>query len=79
MKDKPTKWGFKNYARAGMSGMIFDFVMYGGEDTFRFHKFTEKEATLGFGAQVVLALCQSIKKKPAFLYCDNYFTSPELL
>lgn len=78
MKDKPTKWGFKNYARAGMSGMIFDFIMYGGEDTFRFHKFTEKEATLGFGAQVVLALCQSIKKKPAFLYCDNYFTSPEL-
>lgn len=78
MKDKPTKWGFKNYTRAGLSGMIYDFILYGGEDTFRYHKFTEKETTVGFGAQVVLALCKSMQKKPAFIYCDNFFTSPEL-
>lgn len=78
MKDKPTKWGFKNYVRAGVSGMIYDFVLYGAEDTFRFHTFTEKESSLGFGAQVVIALCKSIKHKPAIIYCDNFFSSPEL-
>lgn len=79
MKDKPNKWGFKNYVRAGISGMIYDFVLYGGEDTFRFHRFSEEEETLGFGAQIVLALCQSIKRRPAMVFFDNFFTSPEVL
>ncbi|GFY48607.1 DDE_Tnp_1_7 domain-containing protein [Trichonephila inaurata madagascariensis] len=78
MKDKLNKWGFKNYVRAGVSGTIYDFVMYGGEDTFRHHSFTEEESTLGFGAQAVFALCQSIHRKPATVYCDNFFSSPEL-
>lgn len=78
MKDKPSKWGFKNYVRAGISGMIYDFILYGGEDTFRFHSFTDQEASVGFGAQIVIALCQSIKTKPATVFCDNFFTSPEL-
>lgn len=73
MKDKPNKWCFKNYVRAGVSGMIYDFVFYGGEDTFRFHTFTEKEASIGFGAQVVIALCKSIKSKPAFVFFDFFF------
>lgn len=78
MKDKPTKWGFKNYVRAGVDGMIFDFLLYGGEDTFRFHTFTDEEVSLGFGARIVIALCQSIKNKPAIVFCDNFFSSPEL-
>lgn len=78
MKDKPNKWGFKNYVRAGVSEMIYDFVLYGGEDTFRFHSLTEKEVSIGFGAQVVIALCKSIKSKPAFIFCDNFFSCPEL-
>ncbi|XP_063620656.1 piggyBac transposable element-derived protein 3-like [Cydia splendana] len=79
MKDKPNKWGFKNFVRAGVSGMIYDFILYGGEDTFRFHSFTDDEATLGFGAQIVLALCQSIKNKPSTVCFDNFFASPELV
>ncbi|GFY47161.1 chimeric ERCC6-PGBD3 protein [Trichonephila inaurata madagascariensis] len=78
IKDKPNKWGFKNYVRAGVSDTIYDFVMYGGEDTFRHHSFTEEESTLGFGAQVVLALCQSIHRKPATVYCDNFSSSLEI-
>ncbi|XP_022823361.1 piggyBac transposable element-derived protein 3-like [Spodoptera litura] len=78
MKDKPNKWGFKNYVRAGVSGMIYDFILYGGEDTFRFHTFSEQEASIGFGAQVVIALCKTIKSKPAFVFCDNFFSCPEL-
>ncbi|KAJ8729842.1 hypothetical protein PYW07_016880 [Mythimna separata] len=79
MKDKPVKWGFKIYVRAGTSGMIYDFLPYGGDDTFRYHKFTDEERTLGFGTQVVLGLCQTIKKKPAMVCFDNFFTSPELV
>lgn len=78
MKDKPNKWGFKNYVRAGVSGIIYDFLLYAGEDTFRYHTFSEEEESLGFGAQVVIALCQSIDRKPAIIYCDNFFSSPEL-
>lgn len=58
--------------------MIYDFILYGGEDTFRFHKFTEQEISIGFGAQIVIALCQSIQRKPATIFCDNFFSSPEL-
>lgn len=78
MKDKPNKWGFKNYVRAGVSGMVYDFLLYGGEDTFRFYTFSDKEASIGFGGRIVIALCQSIKFKPAFVFCDNFFSCPEL-
>lgn len=47
MKDKPKKWGFKDYIRAGVSGIIYDFALYGGDNTFRNHKFTEEELSLG--------------------------------
>lgn len=30
MKDKPNKWGFKYYVRAEVSGIIYDFILYGG-------------------------------------------------
>lgn len=59
--------------------MIYDFLSYGGDDTFRFHQFSDEEQTLGFGATVVLALCQTIRKKPATVCFDNFFTSPELV
>ncbi|XP_061382924.1 piggyBac transposable element-derived protein 2-like [Danaus plexippus] len=78
IKMKPKKWGFKNFVRAGVSGIIYDFILYGGDDTFRGLTFSEKEATIGLGGMVVLALCQTIKKKPAIVYADNFFMSPEL-
>lgn len=78
VKMKPKKWGFKNFVRAGVSGIIYDFILYGGDDTFRGLTFSEKEATIGLGGMVVLALCQTIKKKPAIVYADNFFMSPEL-
>lgn len=75
----PKKWGFKNFVRAGVSGLIYDFIMYGGDDTFRDHAFTPKEASLGVGGMVVIALCKTIKQKPSTIYADNFFTSPELV
>lgn len=79
MPKKPKKWGIKLFVRAGVSGLVYDFLPYGGEDTFRFCSFTEYENSLGLGAKVVLALCKTIKKKPANVYFDNFFTSLELI
>lgn len=79
IQNKPNKWGFKNFVRAGASGLIYDFIIYGGEDTLRGYKFSKQEVTLGLGALVVLALCKSIRERPAKIFADNFFTSPELL
>ncbi|KAF9405652.1 hypothetical protein HW555_013700 [Spodoptera exigua] len=65
IQNKPKKWGFKNFVSAGVSGLIYDFVMYGGENTFRGYTFSDTEFGLGFGAQIAIALCQTIKKSPA--------------
>ncbi|KAL0861407.1 hypothetical protein ABMA27_008951 [Loxostege sticticalis] len=78
MKMKPSKWGFKMFARAGISGYICDFLLYGVDDTFRQCNFTDAERSLGLGAMVVLALCKSIHNKPgSTVFFDNFFTSFE--
>lgn len=70
--------GFKFFVRASPSGLVHDFIIYGGEDTFTLHTFTEKEN--GLGAKVVIALAKSINKKPcSVLYFNNFFTSIELI
>lgn len=79
LKSNLKKWGFKIFARCGISGMIYDFIPYGGEDTFRNHNFSKIEEGLGFGSKVVIALCSSIQDKPlSVVYFDNFFTIPEL-
>ncbi|XP_046974849.1 piggyBac transposable element-derived protein 3-like [Vanessa cardui] len=80
VRNKPKKWGFKFFVRASPSGLVHDFLIYGGEDTFRLHTFTEKEKGMGLGAKVVIALANSIKQKPcSVIYFDNFFTSIELM
>lgn len=77
---KPTKWRFKFFVRSGVSGVIYDFIPYGGENTFRNSTFSEAEAKLGLGGQAVLASCRSIANKPcSFMYTDNFFKSLELM
>lgn len=80
IKNKPTKWGFKMYVRAGISGIIYDFLLYGGDQTFRNYTFENEEGQLGFGAKVVIALCKSLSNPPGtFVYFDNFFSSFELM
>lgn len=80
IKNKPRKWGFKIFVRAGISGIVYDFLVYGGEDTFRFHEFSEHENSMGLGAKVVIALSKSIQSPACcVLYFDNFFTSLELI
>nr|CAH7750391.1 unnamed protein product [Callosobruchus chinensis] len=65
IKSKPNRWGFKIFVRAGVSGIVYDFVVYGGEKTFKeYHQFTCEDDSLGLGAKVViLSLCKSNKNK----------------
>ncbi|XP_045504666.1 piggyBac transposable element-derived protein 3-like [Colias croceus] len=67
IKNKPKKWGYKVFVRAGGSGIVYDFLIYGGEDTFRFHSFTDEEMSMGLGSKVVLALAKSIGEPACLL------------
>ncbi len=75
---KPIKWGFKILVRAGSSGLIYDFYIYGGKDT------TNPEevdyAHLQKSAQVVAKLCKDLPchKEHKVLF-DNWFTTLDLL
>lgn len=81
---KPKKWGFKIFARAGISGIVYDYILYGGQWTFNNSghqiNFPDNELHFGFGPQVVLALAQSIQDKPtSVIFFDNFFTTPLLV
>lgn len=78
IKNKPKKWGYKMFVRAGISGIVYDFILYGGEDTFRGYQFPEEEMNLGLGAKVVISLCKNVAPCSA-VYFDNFFTSLELV
>nr|CAI5860344.1 unnamed protein product [Callosobruchus analis] len=50
IKSKPKRWGFKIFVRASVSGIVYDFVIYGGEQTFReYHQFTSEEDSNNYG------------------------------
>lgn len=80
VKNKPKKWGYKIFVRAGVSGFVYDFLIYGGEDTFRLVDLSPLEMSFGLGAKVVLALCKTIPDPACkVVYFDNFFTSLELI
>jgi hypothetical protein len=80
MQNKPKKWGFKMYCRCGVSGIVYDFMLYGGTDTFYDKQFTTIEMELGITAKIVIALIKSIRDPAcSAVYFDNFFTSYELL
>ncbi|KAF9816546.1 hypothetical protein SFRURICE_010705 [Spodoptera frugiperda] len=72
------KWGFKHFVRAGMSGIVYDFLLYGGEDTIRYIQFSQAEETLTLGTKVVVALCKTIQTRACVVYFDNYFSTLDL-
>ncbi|XP_039276089.1 piggyBac transposable element-derived protein 3-like [Nilaparvata lugens] len=80
IKNKPKKWGFKMFVRCGVSGIVYDFLLYGGEDTFSGFVFTEEEETHGLGGKVVHALCKSIPNQPgSVVFFGNFFCSLALV
>lgn len=79
LPSKPKKWGFKMFVRAGVSGFVYDFMVYTGKSTFDGATYIP-DTELGVGASVVLELCKTIKKPhQCVVYFDNFFTSLKLL
>uniref|UniRef100_A0A6P7FCE4 PiggyBac transposable element-derived protein 2-like n=1 Tax=Diabrotica virgifera virgifera TaxID=50390 RepID=A0A6P7FCE4_DIAVI len=80
MPKKPEKWGFKMFVRAGVSGIVYDFLVYTGSSTFNNIPFSSYEESLGLGAQVVIYLCRTIaNSNESVVYFDNFFCSLELI
>ena len=77
---KPTKWGFKAFALAGVSRIIYDLLFYSGATTFYECNLTVEELAMGVGAKSVIALCKHITHpESSFVFFDNWFTSVSLL
>ena len=68
---KPVKYGFKNFVRAGKSGMMYDFFLYAGAST------SSEKCT---GEYVILRLCENLPIHQNYqLYFDNWFSTLLLL
>ena len=70
MKNKPTKWGFKLWVLADMTGYTVDFDIYTGKTTER--------SELGLSHDVVMQLVPPLTYQGYELYCDNFYSSPKL-
>ena len=68
---KPHKWGFKNFVRAGKSGIIYDFFFYTGAGS------TGKKSCSA--KDVVLRLCENVPKHCNYkMFFDNWFSTLDL-
>ncbi|XP_028394533.1 piggyBac transposable element-derived protein 3-like [Dendronephthya gigantea] len=74
MPKKPTKWGYKLWARASSSGFIHDFDVYQGASD----EITDRD--IGSSGEIVMKLASTLPEgKNHKLYADNYFTSLPLV
>lgn len=72
MRNKPHKWGFKVFTRAGASGIMYDFEIYQGKGTC-------SDYGLGFSGDIVMALASELPEGNNFkIYFDNWFSSLQL-
>ena len=68
---KPHKWVFKNFVRAGQSGMIYDFFLYTGAQSADGRKCTAKD--------IVMKLCKHVKPFCNHkIFFDNWFCTIDL-
>lgn len=81
MQNKPKKWEIQLFVRSGIDGVVYDFLVYSGDCTFRNITFSPfKTGYYGLGPKVVISLCSTIPNKPlSVVYFDNFFTTPELI
>jgi hypothetical protein len=78
---KPSaRWGFKAFVRAGVTGIVYDFIMYSGKCTFDQENVTQEEMTMGVGAMAVISLCKSMPTpEKSTLTFDNFYSSVPLV
>ena len=74
LPNKPHKWGIKIWARCGVSGIVYDFSVYVGQQDN-----TEISAMFGKIGAVVIQLVDNLPKNVGHkVYMDNLFTSINL-
>ncbi len=74
VKGKPNPVGLKNFVMASPQGLVFDFFIYQGANTWPDGKPMQD---LGIGGSVVHKLTENVNKGHV-IYCDRYFTSVAL-
>ena len=71
---KPTKWGFKLWARCSSSGFVHVFDIYQGKSTGMDGE--NDIPNCGLGGNVVLQLCSSLPDNRNYkVFADNYFSN----
>ncbi|XP_072376186.1 microtubule-associated serine/threonine-protein kinase 2-like, partial [Diabrotica undecimpunctata] len=70
IKNKPTRWGIKLFLLCGISGTIYDFIVYQGANT----ELKAEYMLFGQSPAVVMHLSEQIPPG-AQLYFDNHFSS----
>lgn len=76
---KPKKWGYKIWARAGISGYVYDFEIEGGLGSKGPPDDCVPPEKCGESDFVVLRLSAELEPLKHELFFDNYFSSPELI
>ena len=75
MRNKPHKWGFKLWGRAGASGTLYEFDVYQGASGQQ-----SKPGQLSKTSEVVLSMTHNVPDGQNFkLFADNLFTSLNLV
>ena len=75
IKNKPHKWGYKVFSRAGASGIVYSFELYQGKQT----EIGSNPEGLGISGSIVTHLCTPLVGTGAKIFFDNWFTSPDLI
>jgi hypothetical protein len=79
LPNKPHKWGIKVWARAGKSGILYDFDIYCGKDATA-DATAHESPKYGCGGNVVVRLCASLPpNQQSHVTFDNYFTNVPML
>ncbi|XP_049961836.1 piggyBac transposable element-derived protein 3-like [Schistocerca serialis cubense] len=69
VRNKPHKWGYKYFTRAGASGMMYDFEIYVGKNTC-------SDRGLGLSGDIVLSLMETLAEKQHFKeFADSWVSS----
>ena len=76
---KPKKWGYKLWARAEISGYVYDFEVEGGLGSTGPPLGCNPPKKCGESAFMVLRLSADLSPNKHQLFFDNYFASPELM
>jgi len=72
---KPVRWGIKIFSLCGISGTVYDFIIYQGSRT----EVNPEYDVFGVSSGIVMTLTRRIVSQGHFLYFDNYFGSYQLL